>query len=305
MSDVMETKAMDGNFGSASQPDSFVKKWLERQISAGCRDGVFTVTVDLTPELAALLVGANPDNRRISEWKVQKYAYDIASGRWDHNGEPVIIANTGELNDGQHRCLAVIAAGKAMLTQMTFGVARDTRFTVDIGMKRTSAQHIAMRGQANGTYTADAVGAILTYKKLGRFSTSGMDRPTPPEILDWMAAHPEIKDYVQIGARAARALRASRGLFGALYYLFAEISIADANTFFERLESGVGIEKGDPIHTLRSQLINNIGSSSKITKVEIAARTIKAWNHFRAGTSVKYLRRRKRGPAVEGFPVPE
>lgn len=93
--------------------------------------------VVITPELAQELIDSKPEfQRNVREKKVAAYARDIAAGQWKLNGEPIIIDDKNRLIDGQHRCAAVIKAGKPMTTFLIRGVAADSYKTIDSGLGR-------------------------------------------------------------------------------------------------------------------------------------------------------------------------
>src|SRR3954467_12893306 len=85
--------------------------WFQLCLERGKND-VFAEVVDINPQLAAEMLKHNDSNRHISKNLVSKLASDIRENRWRLNGEPIILANTGELNDGQHRLSAIIEAAK-------------------------------------------------------------------------------------------------------------------------------------------------------------------------------------------------
>jgi hypothetical protein len=278
---------------------------VRRYVQLAKTTGVFTVTAKLTPELAEVLLRTNPNNRKVSQPIVNKYARDIANGRWEHNGEPIIIADTGELNDGQQRCLAVIETGITITTQITFGPKRETRRTIDIGKKRKIGEHLGMSGIHNGNNVGHAVALIIMMEKYDKISDSQEFRPTTAEVMDWVDQHPEIHECITEMVRVGSLFKVSRGLIAALRYTFSKISKDDSDTFFQRLESGANLGEKDPIFRLRKRLIENMGANAKLSQSAVAALTIKAWNYFRKGRQIRALGRRAKGVGPETFPVPE
>lgn len=296
----------NGLFSAPASPDrSRASRWLQEQLKRSRREGVFTISAELTPELAELLLQANSDNRSISQAKLRDYVRDVKAGDWQHNGEPVIVADTGELNDGQHRCGAVIEAGRSITTQMTFGVERETRRTIDIGLKRTIGSILTMTGHPDGNRLAHAATLIMIFDRHQAISRNPEHRPTNIEIQDWCALHPELKDQLFWGRRVRHALGGSVGLFAALYHLMARKSEADADNFFGSLIDGEGLRRGSPIYLLREMLIKERGSKRKLPDADIAALAIKSWNLFRNNKSRRVLVWRTTGPDAESFPIPE
>jgi hypothetical protein len=264
-----------------------------------------TITVELTPDIAKVLLSRNPDNRKLTDGLVQKYAKDIIDGRWEHNGETIILSDTGQLNTGQHRCAAVILAGVPIITQMTFGVKRETRLTTDQGKKKTVAHFLKMNGLANGSNLAHAAIFIIMMEKHNKISNSPEFRPTPAEVMQWTREHPEVHEYITRSLRVGKALKVSKGLIASLWYRFSKISERDAEIFFGKLESGANLGIGDPVFRLRERLLQNALNVAKLPQSELAALTIKAWNFYRKGVRIHALSRRVKGETAESFPIPE
>lgn len=303
----LEARSADSGTWSNNTPSqhSYHAQWFDRQVRIATASGVFTITVELTPDLAAVLLAHNPANRKIGEKLVARYAADITQGRWEHNGETIIVADTGELNDGQHRCAAVIAADIPIVTQITFGVKRDTRVTLDTGKKRTVGQHLSMIGHHDTNNLAHAAIFVMMMENNNTITTSQDYRPNPSEVIEWVNAHPELYEDLPCVTPAARAFRVSRGLMAALRYRFNLISRADSDRFFESLASGANLSDRDPIFRLRKRLTENLAAPAKLPQREIAALVIKTWNYWRQGRQVQQLGRRRRGQGAEDFPIPE
>jgi len=100
----------------------------------------------ISPSRALALLARNPDNRKISRSVMKDFVHDIGAGLWKFNGEAIIIADVGLLNDGQHRLMAVIATGKTIEVMVVVGVPRESRMTLDVGKARTVADFLGMQG---------------------------------------------------------------------------------------------------------------------------------------------------------------
>lgn len=93
----------------------------------------------ITPQVAEEYLKRNVNNyRRIEKSRVDSYAMDMAAGKWEKNGEPIIFGKNGELQDGQHRLKAVIKSN----TPVWIYVVRnaDNTRTYDVGTSRTLQQ---------------------------------------------------------------------------------------------------------------------------------------------------------------------
>ena len=81
----------------------------------------------LTPELAKQYLDRNySENRDVRPSNVLKLATDILSGRWNealsYVQDPIIFTDEDIMINGQHRCLAVIKANKAVNVWVQYGV---------------------------------------------------------------------------------------------------------------------------------------------------------------------------------------
>src|SRR5690606_35673856 len=133
---------------STQSPEKRAADWLLAHVAkAGNKP---TAVVDtLTPALARVLPDRIADTRPPNDGLVDDYARDMSSGKWHMNGEPIIIAQNGMMNDGQHRCHGVIETDIAVPMVFVFGVERESRATVDQGRMRTVSDYLAMNGHSN------------------------------------------------------------------------------------------------------------------------------------------------------------
>lgn len=121
-----------------------------------------TEVVQVTPELATFLLERNSLNRPVKEYRVYKFAADIKQNRWaGRNGETIKFSTEGELLDGQHRLWAVVEAGVPVEMMVVFGLAAETRTTIDIGTTRSVADFFRMMdGVKNGAQLQAVIKAI-------------------------------------------------------------------------------------------------------------------------------------------------
>ena len=115
---------------------------------------VLTERVMVGPDLAAELLRNNPDNRFVRNGNYSKLVDDLRAGRWTFNGESILISKEGLLNDGQHRCLAVVETNVPIDAMMTFGLERASRVTVDQGGAKSAGDFLAMEKIPNSTNVA-------------------------------------------------------------------------------------------------------------------------------------------------------
>jgi hypothetical protein len=97
-----------------------------------------------TPEMVEECLKYNPDNRNVKPQLVQVYKRDIVSDRWVPSHEAIAFNLSQNMFDGQHRCLAILEAGKGWPIWVVFNVLDEAKFTADSGAKRNQAEKLAM-----------------------------------------------------------------------------------------------------------------------------------------------------------------
>ena len=81
--------------------------------------------VRMTPDMARAILKNNPNNRNVKRDRVSLYASDMEKGRWQLNGESIVIDANGNLKDGQHRLMAVIKSQCTVPMVVVTGVDAD------------------------------------------------------------------------------------------------------------------------------------------------------------------------------------
>lgn len=276
------------------------KSWLNDRI-ARSQDGPFIDIVDLTPDLAKEILAKNDNNRRVSADTVAKYARDIANGDWEFNGQTLVLAVDGCMNDGQHRCLAVIQANKSIKTAIAFGMPRESRMTLDQGKARRVSDYLDMGGFSDTSALACGAGFLWQFEKYGSVTSNRADnhRPTKQQILAQIQSRPDLIDDIKSISRYKHSNVGSRGMLAFCRCVFAQLTSADdADAFFEKLLKGIDLGDGDPILYARNRLMaaKATGSLKASAKVELI---IRAWNAHRRGVKIRTL------PILGGETLPE
>lgn len=259
--------------------DSLVEKAKVRPVSQ---------IVQITPDLAEVLLNRNPENRKISTNLVENYAHEIANGRWAFNGEPIIISDTGELNDGQHRCAAVVAAKRSIDVVMIIGVKRQTRTTLDQGKARTVGDYLSMEGNTYSNILGSSAGYVWLYRNRGHIAGGGGrgSRATKGEIMETVADNPGLKrSVVTVYQKAADAV-GGKSVLAFAHFVLSAINREDADHFIHSLMFGAGLKAGDPVLYVRNRLINERGAFRPNEKAELI---FKGWNAWRKGERVSRL----------------
>lgn len=267
-------------FSKKSQPDAGTVAWFNECVQRS-KAGPFAEVVTITPGLASYVLSQNELNRQFRPVKSQHYAEDMMEGRWTFNGEPIIIADTGELNDGQHRMQALIDANICLPFLVTFGASRDSRKTVDQGAARCAADYLAMDGVKNPSVCAGMARLVMAYERQNGKNLSGAKDYTNAQILARVHADDKIHESAHFTATAqayARGLLIP-SIIGTAHYILSEINEIDARDYLNQVCIGENIKRGDPAFAVRAALAS-YERASKMPCLEIVMR---GWNAYRQG----------------------
>lgn len=238
----------------------------------------------VTPALAKDWLKKNiARNRKVVPGLVLKYAEDIRAGNWRLNGSTIVMGQSGEIIDGQHRLLAVIEAGREIRTMVAHGIPNDAFETVDSGRRRQPSDVLSILGYGNTTQLAALASMWLWWEKYQRVANPGSQyaAPTTQEIVACVGAHHA--DFLEAIGKTSPM----RKLFGgasihAFYWLkLGEIDKSDRDFFFERLGDGQALVIGDAIYALRQALLNMRARNRVLTPELMGGLIVKGWNKFR------------------------
>ena len=137
---------------------------------------VTTEVVQVTPDYAEALLRRNPNNRDIKAARVAEWSSIIRNGKWELNGETIVIGESGNLLDGQHRLAAVVATGFTVPMLLVSGIKDESSDTIDTGVGRSASYIAGMRGLKYATTQAPS--ATFVYRVI-----SGADWTTPSSSM--------------------------------------------------------------------------------------------------------------------------
>lgn len=260
-----------------------LRAWLAERIN---RAGVSSEIVTIVPKLAKILLERNTANRPVSQANLIRLKRDLSEGNWQFNGEAIILADSGELNDGQHRLLACVDTKKSFVSVVVFGAPRKSRDTLDQGVMRNVGQWLGMRGHPDPNNLAAIANNIWQYKNIGRLSKTGGDRPTKVEVILVLDHYKDAEDSLKFVSRAGVGTISTRSLIGFVHWVFARINKRGADEFIDMLIEGRNLNKGSPILYCRNRLIEMRGGSNANARAELMFR---AWKLWRNGESVERI----------------
>lgn len=258
--------------------------WLAQKVEDG-RKSPFSEVVTITPTIAKHILENNVANRDIRERYVAQIASDIRDGNWQLNGESIILAKDGSLNDGQHRLHAVIESGEPIRTVVMFGVERDSRFTVDMGAARGVHDVLGMDGVKNRNNAASIAKMYQAYLD-GQYSDRGNTHlQTKQAVRKFYYKHrKEIDRAAQVVTNCKFMKRFGVTAFGVAHILFEQKDKAASALFFHKVSEGTDLKRGDAILTLRMHMTevreDNLRANEKLELI------IRYWNAWRTGRSL-------------------
>jgi hypothetical protein len=287
---------------SKDQPASvLLDGWLQRG-----RSEVFMVNTYLTPDLAKLLLANNPENRglrlgKIGVRNIRSYAGAMRRNEWKLNGSTIVVARSGELNDGQNRCEACIAADVSVPTLLIFGVERDTRTTLDQGAARTPGDVLVMVGETN----ANVMATYLQFRLLLETGRPMGEPLAQDELLIAREKFPFFHEHHAAVGNYAKRQTLSVGCISAAHGLCAEANPEAAARFAQMVCTGVGIPSvSHPAARLRKiyedHRAKKKGAGGRQVRTEFVALWIIGFNNFvRGRTGALTWRDKDKG---EAFP---
>lgn len=288
MLNVMETAAK----ASAPKPQSTknakadeerrrMEEWLASRISASQAAPV-TEIVTITPILAALLLEKNPANRNVSAIAVERISRDIKGGRWEFNGEAIVVSKDGQLNDGQHRLRAVVETGMPIRTVMVIGPERASRMTLDTGIARTVGHFLKMEGYHDTNALGSVANLVWQYRERQQIGQGGSTRPTKAEALLALKYYgQDLTDSLSFVSRNGVGAICSKSILAFAHWaIWRSAGRHAADDFLEKLIDGTELKKDNPVLYCRNRLIEMRGSARVGEKAELILR---AWNMYRRG----------------------
>lgn len=262
----------------AKKPEAGTVHWFKQCLDRGQREP-FAEVITVTPALADYILQNNPDNRALKPIKQGHYATDMVSGGWELNGETIIVAKDGSLNDGQNRLRSIVEAQTPQPTFIAFGVERKTRTSVDQGAARSAGDYLTMLGIPQGNQCAGVARLVMAFERNGGKNIRGRRDVTNTEIKNRVLSDDAIVDAARFGHATAKYLRgmASPSVIGACLYILRDECRADADAYIGQVAYGEGIKRGDPAFAVRMALVNHELQDAAI-RMEFIFR---GWNAYR------------------------
>lgn len=245
--------------------------------------GDYSVTVSIEridPDRARQLLERNKNNRRVSEKAVQRIRQAIRDDTYMFNGETVVLGENDEVVDGQHRLMAIVAAGKPIVTLVVRGINRESAFGHHgLGRARNLSDWLSIRGYANPEKLASGTGVLFQYleNQLTNYCT-----PTIEQAAKLISDYPELEWAAMARGRSSLV---RPGTKVCLAVLMQRIDEEDEERFWKVLETGADQPAGSPILKARTRIAGAGSKRERLhRRVEFGV-IVAAWNKWRDGTT--------------------
>lgn len=226
---------------------------------------------ELTPEMAANLLESNDSNRKLSKSLVSVYARDILDGNWDETvGVAISLDENGILRDGQHRCAAVVEAGKPINVWVCRNVSEDGMY--DNNRKRSQSDQISiMRSDLEPVYRSTRVIAVVRVLIQNESFQGIRSAVSAKQIIDYIDNHKaDMNVFFNSMPNGTVPKISLAGVFVSLYLAYlGGVDIEQITDYYDVLASGMSSSETEyPIIAYRNYLLNVTMKS--ITLGEIA-----------------------------------
>lgn len=230
----------------------------------------------ITPWKALELLEHNVNNRPINKNRVKMYADDMRNGGWFENGESIVITESGNLVDGQHRLMALVEAN----VTATFVVAtipdKNAR-NFDNGRSRNTNDALRMYFP-DKTFKRDTVSACkMVYRSITKrraFSES--------EIIDFIVMNYELVSDFQENVKTVKF--GASVTAGALCAYKNGYDVDKLNRFIEVLNNGYSVCDAETIAVaLRNYLISHTKENGAVGALDKFLKTQRALYIYQMG----------------------
>jgi hypothetical protein len=178
------------------------------------------------------------------------------------------------------------------------GYRRRAYDTIDSGKVRNLADSISAGGYPHANQIASIVMGKLSLELMGK--GNGTEKAAKKKLLSTDRGHMRREFESDVDGYTLAAMEVSKyksdiagwlppRVAGVVLYEARKISNKKADEWFEGVATGEGLTPGDPRKLLRARLLRAVMRRSRLMKIEILALTIRSWNAYKAGKTLKKL----------------
>jgi hypothetical protein len=265
-------------------------------------DGVTYGELDVVPDFAAeVLDTRNRNPRKLRKDKAAQYAADMVAGKWSVGMSIVAFDPEGWLVDGQHRFAGCVMAGVPFRTLVAYGVSQEAVDNADRGFRRTVADILKGKGEANVTVLQATLSMCCKWDTTSILSNFV---PTWSQLEQYLLENPDVREAVSKVQMLVKPPLTIRGSVAAPFAFRARrIDTEAADAFINQTHTGVGLQENDPVLRLREQFLGRRSMTyGRPSREHDLALTIKAWNAYIVGRPLRQLKWNRGGIRQEPFP---
>lgn len=249
---------------------------------------ITTEIIELTPQKAHELLGTNVNNRSLRRRQVEKYARDIIANEWQLTGEAIQVDWDGNLINGQHRCHAVIMAGKAINVFLISGLDPASQKVIDVAVKRTAVDALRWAGFTGDlTILAKMARMDTTWDSPQRITTAtgngGFQFLTHSEIVNWVSEHEDAFVSARFGQQHFAEIGFTPSVLAFAHYLMFKVDEIACDVFWQELLEMRTNGVGDPRLTMAKAIRSKRDDRSMLPDGLQLFYALRAWNAWRAG----------------------
>jgi hypothetical protein len=267
----------------------------------------------MTPEIASyLLNNCNPENRQLRAARTDHYKkimvtpanpnepVSSTNTKWRRTHQGAAMDATGQVQDGQHRLAAVVAAANELddpdfAVQMPFFVGMDPEnfASIDEGLNRSAMDIFHVGGVPYGTAITTMTRLIIAMRDDAPRKRI-RQKQTNEAILSFYHGNDpdELVAAARFGTTHARKTFCTAGPLSAAYYMLRKANGAD-NTYVAAFLEGLvydrkagtrfTLDEDDPRKTARAYFINVKQNHKVLRGIEALSIIINAWNNMVLG----------------------
>lgn len=261
-----------------------------------------TKIVTMTPEWAAsILASQNNQNRKIRPNAVKKIATAITAGDWKVTHQGIAIDANGQLQDGQHRLNAIVAAGIPVDVLLTTGCDPSSFDVLDCGVNRTAADALFLSGAQLAPKSAAGLKYYLLYNRDNSRVWTNIDLPPHTEILK---TYNKWRDRVDHAASIAQRAYQGDKLINQSAMVAFQLLAIDKGWFFAGeqfctlLGNPVMQPEHSPILAYHKLLKNAISIDKRYLQQRSLASMIKCFNYWVQDLPLKIFKQ----PSISPMP---
>tara|TARA_R100000329_G_C7587935_1_gene208446 strand:- start:248 stop:1111 length:864 start_codon:yes stop_codon:yes gene_type:complete len=260
-------------------------------------------TQSIGPDQAKTLLATNIKNRDLSQSFVNKYAADMANGKWSKSASMIRIDTEGNLQDGQHRLEAILQSGTTQEFVVAENCPTEDFKVLDIGRGRSSRDALTILGYKRprimasairlvclwnaGIITKTAVDTVSTENNLSHSTSNRLSKgESINQAIEYAKLHPMVNPLIE---RAVAIQKSNRlipsSVYGAFLFKANEIgheTLEFATEFLKEFAECSG-KPGTATHSLFMKIVQQSKGGLYYTQVNRLALFVVAWNAWIKG----------------------